>query len=145
MRRMLLPLLALAVFAVAPAEAGKRKVRTHVDTVDATVHKTGRSGTDLVYEGTVHSKVFGKGKVTEYVRSDLTGRFVITYKRGTVRGTSVAHLSRTGLNGVDVDGTYKLTSGTRRYKKIRGSGTFSGHSDASLNNATFHQHGKVRF
>lgn len=141
MRRIALPTLVLVALLVTPAAA----TRTRTDTVTASVHKTGRSGTDLVYKGTVHSKVFGKGNVTEYVRSDLTGRFVITYKKGVVRGTSVAQLSKTGLNGIDVTGTYKLTSGTKRYKHISGKGTFTGHSDASLNNATFRQHGKVRY
>lgn len=141
MRRIALPALILAAFAVTPAAATK----TRTDTVTASVHKTGRSGTDLVYKGTVHSKVFGTGKVTEYVGISLRGRFVIRYKYGVVRGTSVAHVSKTGVNGVDVNGTYQLRSGTKRYRHISGRGTFSGHSDQSLQNATFRQHGKVSY
>src|SRR3954452_22688454 len=101
-----------AVAALALTPAGAEATRKHVDTVSASVHKTGRSGTALVYKGVVHSKVFGRGRVTEYVYGALTGRFVIRYAKGKVRGKSVAHLKHAGNRGVDVTGTYRLTGGT---------------------------------
>src|SRR4051794_28016923 len=97
---------------------------TRTDTVTASVHKTGRSGTALVYKGTVHSKVFGTGKVTEYLEGNLTGRFVIRYAQGTVRGRSVAKITNAGGNGVDVKGTYRLTGGGGRFRHVSGHGRF---------------------
>ena len=139
--RRIAPLTLLALAFAVPAGARS----THVDTVTASVHKTGTSGTSLVYKGTVHSKVFGKGKVTEYIQGNLKGRFVIRYAHGTVRGTSVAHASPSGGGKLKVSGTYKLTGGTRRYRHIGGHGTFTGSSSRDLQSATFRQHGKVSF
>jgi hypothetical protein len=138
-------LVALTALAAALAVTSAAATTTRVDTVTASVHKTGRSGVDLVYRGTVHSKVFGSGKVTEYVGGDLRGRFVIRYSHGVVRGTSVAHTNGTGGGGIDVTGTYRLTGGTGRYRHIRGHGTFTGHSSPSLQSASFRQHGRVSF
>jgi len=135
--------LALLVAGLAALPASARTTR--VDTVTATVHKTGRSGTDLVYTGIVRSKVFGRGHVTEYVAGNLTGRLVIRYAKGTVRGTTVAHVKHAGGNGVDVYGTYRLTGGSGRYKHIRGHGSFTGHSSPSLQTATFRQHGRASY
>ena len=140
MRRLLVPL-SCAALAAAPALARTTKT----DTVTATVHKTGRSGTALVYKGTVHSKVFGKGQVTEYLYGDLTGKFVIKYAKGVVRGKSVAHLKHAGNSGVDVTGTYTLTGGTKSYRHVSGHGTFTGHTSQSLQSASFRQRGKVSF
>jgi hypothetical protein len=137
------PALALLVAALAAAPASARTTRA--DTVTATVHKTGHHGTDLVYKGIVRSKVFGRGQVTEYVASDLTGRLIIRYARGTVRGRSVAHFRHAGGSGVDVYGTYRLTGGTGRFKHIRGHGRFTGHSSPSLQTASFRQHGRVSY
>jgi hypothetical protein len=135
--------LALALLTVAAAPAAARTRR--IDSVTATVHKTGRSGLDLVYKGTVHSRVFGTGRVTEYVSGNLHGRLVIRYARGVVRGTTVAHVRNAGNNGVDVYGTYRLTGGTGRYRHISGHGSFTGHSSRDLNTASFRQHGPVSF
>jgi len=131
----------LTTLAVAPAGA----VKTRTDTVTASVHKTGRSGTAFVYKGTVHSKVFGEGKVVEKLYGNLKGTFVITYAHGKVRGASTAHAKAAPGGGVNVTGTYRLTGGTGRYDKISGSGTFTGHSDTTLQKATFRQHGKVTY
>lgn len=139
MRSLTIALLLCA--AAAPALA----TTTRTDTVTASVHKTGRSGSSLVYKGTVHSKVFGTGKVTEYIGITLRGRFVIQYRRGTVRGTSVAHITHSGGSGLDVNGTYRLTGGSGRYKHVSGHGSFTGHSTADESRATFRQHGKVSF
>ena len=141
MRLIGLPATVVAVLALASAAGATSRV----DTVTASVHQTGHSGLDLVYKGTVHSKVFGTGKVTEYVGGNLRGRFVITYARGVVRGTSIAHAKGAAGGGVDVTGTYRLTGGTRRYRHIKGHGTFTGHSSQSLHSATFRQHGPVSF
>src|SRR3954452_11873785 len=140
MPRLPLAVLCCALFSL-PAIARS----THTDTVTASVHKTGRSGTSLVYKGTVHSKVFGKGRVTEYVQGDLKGRFVIQYARGKVRGTSVAHIKNAGGSGVDVTGTYRLTGGTGTYRHVSGHGTYTGHTDQSLQRASFRQHGRVSY
>ena len=131
----------LLAFAAVPADA----LKTRNDTVTASVHKTGRSGTALVYKGTVNSKVFGKGRVVEKVYGNLKGTFVITYKRGKVRGRSTAKTKPSSGGRLRVTGTYRLTSGTGRYKNIRGSGTFTGSSSRDLSRATFRQQGKVRF
>ena len=139
--RRFVPTLTAALLLAAPAGAAT----THTDTVRASVHKTGRSGTALVYKGTVHSKVFGRGRVVEKVYGDLRGTFVITYKHGKVRGRTVAH-TRTGSGGkLRVSGTYRLTGGSGRYRHISGRGTFTGSSSADLSRASFRQHGKVRF
>ena len=55
----------------AAASAAHSAAKPHTDPVTASVHKTGRSGTALVYKGTVHSKVFGRGKVVEKATSGL--------------------------------------------------------------------------
>ena len=63
------------------------------DEVRATVKKTGQQGSQLIYKGTVQSKAFGKGTVVEKVYgSTLKGSFVITYKKGKIKGTSTAKL-----------------------------------------------------
>ena len=134
---------AVAVVAVAAAPAGAAKTRT--DTVTASVHKTGRSGTALVYKGTVHSKVFGPGKVVEKIYGDLKGTFVITYAHGKVRGSSTAHTAPSTGGKLRVSGSYRLTGGTGRYRHISGHGTYSGTSSADLQRASFRQHGRVRF
>jgi len=141
MCRSLVLSLTAALIAAAPAGAAK----THTDTVTASVHKTGRSGTALVYKGTVRSKVFGQGKVVEKIYGNLKGTFVITYKRGKVRGTTIAHTQPSSGGRLKVTGTYRLTSGTGRYRNISGRGTFTGSSSADLSRASFRQHGKVRF
>src|SRR5438046_2756694 len=87
MRRFTVPALAVALLLAAPAGAAK----TRTDTVRASVHKTGRSGTALVYKGTVHSQVCGRGKVVEKIYGTLKGTFVITYTHGKVRGATTAH------------------------------------------------------
>ena len=67
MRRLVLITLGAALVA-APANAVTKN-----DVVTATVHKKGRSGTALLYTGTVHSKVFGIGTVVEKVYPNLSG------------------------------------------------------------------------
>ena len=136
-----LALAGLLVLAAAPADA----LKTRTDTVTASVHKTGRSGTALVYKGTVRSKVFGRGTVVEKIYGNLKGTFVITYKRGKVRGTSTAKTRPSSGGRLKVSGTYRLTGGTKRYRNIRGSGTFTGSSSRDLSRATFRQRGKVKF
>jgi hypothetical protein len=90
--------------------------------------------------------VFGRGTVVEHVTAlGLRGSFVIRYKRGTVRGTSVAHASTQGDGSVALSGTYKLTGGTRRYRHVKGHGTFTGHGAANLSSATFTQRGRVSY
>jgi hypothetical protein len=141
MARFLVPALAATLLLAAPAGAAK----THTDTVTATVKKTGRSGTALVYKGTVHSKVFGQGKVVEKIYATLKGTFVITYEHGKVRGSTTAHTQPSSGGKLKVTGTYRITGGTGRYKHISGHGTFTGSSSSDLSRASFRQHGKVRF
>lgn len=135
-----LVLLGCAALAGVPAASARS---SRVDTVTASVHKTGRSGTALVYKGTVRSRVFGTGRVTEYIEGNLTGRFVIRYRQGTVRGRSVAHASPTSGGKLKVSGTYRLTGGSGRYRNVRGRGTFTGSSSRDLQSASFSQHGRV--
>src|SRR3954449_2415262 len=128
----------VVLLALAPAAGAATK--KHVDTVTATVHKTGRSGTALVYKSIVHSKVFGRGRIVEKVYGDLKGTFVITYTHGKVRGSTVAH-AKSGSGGkLTVYGKYRITGGTSRYKHISGHGSFSGTSTKDLSGATFRQH-----
>src|SRR3954447_2914840 len=141
MRRFSVPALAAALLLVAPAAAAT----THTDTVTASVHKTGRSGTALVYKGTVRSKVFGRGKVTEKIYGNLKGTFVITYKRGKVRGKTTAYTQPSSGGRLKVSGSYRLTGGTGRYRHISGHGTYTGSSSPDLSRASFRQHGKLRF
>src|SRR4051794_32676994 len=141
MRRFLAPALAAALAVAAPAGAAK----TRTDTVTATVHKTGRSGTALVYKGVVHSKVFGKGRVVEKIYGNLKGTFVITYAHGKVRGATTAKTQPSSGGRLKVSGSFRLTGGTGRYKHITGHGTYTGSSSTDLSRASFRQHGKVRF
>lgn len=143
MRKIGLALLLGSLVAVPAVDAGKR--RTYYDEVTAKVRKTGRSGTAIVYKGTVDSKVFGDGKVVEKVYGNLDGKFEITYKAGKVFGTSTAKIDPQGGGRVKVYGTYKLTRGTGRYKGIKGQGTYRGSADADLQRATFTQKGPVTF
>jgi hypothetical protein len=139
MRRLVLITLVASLVAV-PAQA----VTKH-DVVTATVHKTGRSGTALVYKGTVHSKVFGTGKLVQKIYSNLTGSFVITYAKGKTMGTTTAKTEPSTGSRLKVTGTFKLTGGTGKYKKVRGSGTYKGSSNADLSSATFRQEGNVSY
>jgi hypothetical protein len=136
--------LALAVAALvvaAPAAAPT----TRTDRVTAKVHKTGRDSRGLIYKGTVRSRVFGRGTVVEHVGGLLRGTFTITYRRGKVRGTSVAHAKPEGDGTVSFTGTYRLTGGTGAYRRIRGKGTFRGHGSSDFSTATFTQSGRVSY
>ena len=133
-------LTATALLVAAPALAVTKQ-----DEVTATVKKSGRSGTAQVYKGTVNSKAFGKGTVVEKVYGNLKGTFVITYKKGKIKGTSTAKLGDITGSKIKVTGTYKITGGTGPYKKARGSGKFTGTSTRDLQRATFHQKGKVTY
>jgi hypothetical protein len=139
MRRLVLITLTAALVTV-PAQAVTKK-----DVVTATVHKSGQSGTALVYKGPVNSKVFGKGTVVQKVYPNLTGSFVITYKKGKTMGTTTAKTQPSVDGKVRVTGTFRFTGGTGRFKNVRGSGTYSGTSNADLSTATFRQEGKVSF
>ena len=139
MRRLVLITLAAALGA-APAQAVTKN-----DVVTASVRKTGRSGTALVYKGTVNSRVFGRGTVVEKVYPDLTGTFVITYAKGKTMGRSTARTRPSSGDRIRVSGTYRLTGGTGRYKNVRGKGTFTGSSNRDLSRATFRQEGKVSY
>src|SRR5215210_2168753 len=109
MRRLVLLALAAALVTV-PAQAVTKN-----DVVTASVKKTGRSGTALVYKGTVNSKVFGRGTVVEKVYPDLTGTFVITYAKGKVTGRSTAKTRPSTGDRIRVTGTYRITGGSGRY------------------------------
>src|SRR3954463_4327623 len=140
MRRFSVPALAAALLLVAPAAAAT----THTDTVRASVHKTGRSGTALVYKGTVRSKVFGRGSVVEKIYGNLKGTFALTSNRGEVRGSTAAH-PRSGSGGrLNVSGTSRLTGGTGRYRHVSGHGTFTGSSSPHLSRARFRPHRRGR-
>jgi hypothetical protein len=125
---------------VAPAEAVVK-----MDEVTATVRKSGQSGTAQIYKGTVKSKAFGKGTVVEKVYGNLKGTFVITYKKGKIKGKSTAKLGDITGSKIKVYGTYEITGGTGPYKKARGKGKFTGTSTRDLQRATFHQKGKVTY
>ena len=140
MRRFALIALLSSTVLVAPAQAV-----TKMDEVRATVKRSGTQGTAMIYKGTVNSKVFGKGTVVEKVYSNLKGTFVITYKKGKVKGTSTAKLNDVSGSTIKVSGTYRITGGTGAYKKVRGSGKFTGTSSQNLQKATFHQRGKVSY
>jgi hypothetical protein len=138
------PLLAL-VLAAALVPASALAV-TRSDVVTATVHKTGTDGSRLVYKGTVKSRVFGRGTVVEKIGGlGTVGTFTIRYRRGTVRGSSVAHAKAAPGGGVTFTGTYRLLGGTGAYRHIRGSGTFSGKGPGNLMLATFKQRGRVTY
>ncbi|HVW17924.1 MAG TPA: hypothetical protein VHB30_06710, partial [Solirubrobacteraceae bacterium] len=121
MRRSLLAA-ALAVSVAVPAGAlAQSRYVTLTDTVTATVHKTGVQGTTLVYKGTVRSKLFGTGKVTERVANlGLDGTLSVVYEHGTVRGTSTAKPKAAPGGGFTVTGTYEITGGTGRSVHVRG-------------------------
>jgi hypothetical protein len=133
------------VLALVAGSAGVAQGVTRTDRVVAKVHKAGNDGRYLLYQGTVRSRVFGRGMVVEQIGARLRGKFTIHYRRGTVRGTSVAHAHPRSDGSVDFSGTYTLVSGTGRYRHIRGHGTFSGHGPADFSTATFTQRGRVAY
>ena len=124
---------------------GAAKKRTYQDEVTASVHKSGRQGTAIIYKGTVNSKVFGKGKVKQWVYGNLDGKFEITYDDGKTFGTTTAKIDPQGGGRVKVTGTYKLTRGTGRFQGVKGQGTYRGSADSDLQRARFTQRGPVTF
>ena len=140
MRRLVLIALGVGLVVAPVADA----VTKH-DVVTATVHKSGRSGTALVYKGTVHSKVFGRGKVVQKVYPNLKGSFVITYAKGKTMGTTTTKTDPQPSGKIKVTGTFKLTGGTGKYKNVSGTGKYSGTSDANLQKASFRQEGNVSY
>jgi hypothetical protein len=144
-RLLLVPSLLIVLAGSVPAVA---QARTRHDSVVATVHKRAQSGTKVLYTGTVRSTVFGRGTVRQTVRLRglrASGRFVIRYARGTIRGTTTA-VGRPRLNGTAVfTGTARITGGTGRYAGARGSGSYSGTSRLDLSSATFRQTGTVSY
>jgi hypothetical protein len=140
MRRLVLIALGIALVAAPVADAVTRH-----DVVTATVHKSGRSGTALVYKGTVHSKVFGTGKVVQKVYPNLKGSFVITYAKGKTKGVTTTKTDPQPGGQVKVTGTFRFTGGTGKYRHVRGSGKYRGSSNADLSKATFRQEGDVSY
>lgn len=140
-RMALLALLAAAALPLATADA--RTTRT--DSVSAKVQKSGRDSRGLVYRGVVHSRVFGRGSIVQHVSGLLRGTFTIRYRRGTVRGTSVAHARPRSGGGVTFTGTFRLVGGTGTYRHVRGSGRFSGKGPSDFSTATFRQRGRVSY
>jgi hypothetical protein len=135
-------LVATAVVA-APASAAT----THRDTTVATVKKAGGSLPNVTYTGTVTSSVLGRGTVHQVVHINglkVTGEFVITYAKGTIRGTVKARAKIT-LKGAVFTGTEKVTGGTGRYKGASGSGSYAGKGPLNMSSATFRQTGTIRF
>ncbi len=140
------PRVALALVATTACSLGSAQARTtRTDSVSAKVHKSGRDSRGLVYRGVVHSRVFGRGAIVEHVSGLLRGTFTIRYRRGTVRGTSVAHARPRSGGGVTFTGTFRLVGGTRAYRHIRGSGSFSGKGPSDFSSATFTQRGRVSY
>jgi hypothetical protein len=136
-------LLVAAAVAAAPASAAT----THRDTTIATVKKASGQLPNVVYTGTVRSSVLGRGTVHQVVHINglnVTGEFVITYAKGTIRGTVKAHAKIT-LKGATFTGTEKITGGTGRYKGAGGSGTYAGTGPLNMSSATFRQTGTIRF
>jgi hypothetical protein len=147
LRPILIPSLVLSLAAtLAIAPAAQSKVRR--DSVVATVTKKSQRGSTVLYTGTVRSKLFGRGTVTQTVRIQglrASGSFVIRYRRGTIRGTTTA-VGRPALNGTaKFTGTARITGGTGRYKGARGSGSYTGTSPLNLSRATFRQTGTVDY
>jgi hypothetical protein len=142
--RFITPLLAIlaAVALAAPASAAT----THRDTTVATVKKQSGRIPTLVYTGTVTSSVLGRGRVHQVVHLNglqVTGRFTITYPRGTIRGTVKAR-AKIGLKGATFTGTERITGGTGRYRGASGSGTYPGSGPLDMSGATFRQTGTIR-
>lgn len=146
MLRTRLTVIAVLLAALAVPAAAQAKV--HQDSVVATVYKRSAKGATVVYTGTVRSTLFGRGTVRQTVRLRglrASGRFVIRYARGTIRGRTTA-VGRPQLDGTAVfTGTARITGGTGRYAGARGSGRYTGTSRLDLSSATFRQTGTVRY
>jgi hypothetical protein len=138
----LLAAASVAAVVAAPAVAAT----THRDSVTATVHRSSQKGATIIYTGTVTSSLFGRGTVHQTVHLkglNVTGSFVITYRGGTIRGTTKAK-GTIHLNGTTTfKGTERITGGTGRYAGAHGSGSYSG--AGSLTSATFRQTGTVTY
>ena len=101
-----------------------------------------------VQEGTVRGRPFGTGRMV--LRSTLkqarvTSTFTLATKAGVVRGRATARLTLDGDTA-----TYKvtatITSGTRRYRGVRGSNIrFTGVGPVSAKNTKITLSGSVRY
>jgi hypothetical protein len=122
-----LSLLAAVALAVAPTAAPAKPKLHPVDLTGATTVLNGSIlASPAQYEGTISGTPFGTGTIELTVQLDLvyrtaTGTFEIRNNKGTVSGTLDGTI--VGLNRViDFYGTAELTGGTRRYKRISGTG-----------------------
>jgi hypothetical protein len=138
----LLCVAAVAAVVAVPASAAT----THRDRVTATVHRQSQKGSTIIYTGSVSSSLFGRGTVRQTVHLtglNVTGSFVITYKGGTIRGSTKAK-AKLHLDGTSsFTGTERITGGTGRYGGAHGSGSYTG--SGSLTKATFKQTGTVTY
>lgn len=147
-RRILVSLAALAAAALLVpaglAPAAQRK-RTRHDVARASVKLKSQRGGVSIYTGTSRSRLFGRGSIRQENRLQglrAVGRFTVHYPRGIIRGTNdVTVKFRDGK--INIRGKVRYTSGTGRYRGIRGSGTVTG--TGTLNSAKFKQKGTVRY
>jgi hypothetical protein len=121
---------------------------THVDNSTATVHKVSGSGKTTVYAGDMTSTALGRGSVRQSVvlgkGLKVTGRYVVTYRGGTVRGTVKAKAKISG-GKIVFSGSARITGGTGRFKRASGSSTYTGVANLSGTTATFSQRGRISY
>lgn len=139
-------LLVLAGAVLVPASPAS--AASHADNSTATVRKVSGSGAKTVYAGNMTSTALGRGSVRQTVilgkGLKVTGRYVATYKGGTVRGTVKAQAKISG-GKITFTGSARITGGTGQYRGASGSSTYTGTANLTGTTATFTQRGTISY
>jgi hypothetical protein len=134
--------LALAVAAPAFAESDTFAGTASLD------HKGQDAQGRQIISGSINSPGFGKGvltlRVTPKADGSLNGVFTMKFKFGSMSGTTKAQLTPDPSVGNKLNGSGKITGGTRAYKDGKGSFTMKG-DDRTDGTVTVAVKGKVKF
>jgi hypothetical protein len=143
----LVPVLALMVASVAPAQAATRNIDSTIKI--AHVEETGSppiSGA-AEYAGTFKGAL-GSGAIVgglSYTVPNFQGTLRVYLNKGTLKGTMEGSGAPAPGGGVDVSGTGAITKGTGKYKGAHGEFTFSGNQAADPSVATLAITGSVKY
>ena len=121
---------------------------TLTDNSTATVHKVSGSGKTTVYAGNMTSSALGRGTVRQTVvlgkGLKVTGRYVVKYRGGSLRGTVRAQAKISG-GKITFRGSARVTGGTGRFNGATGSSNYTGVANLSGTTATFTQRGRISY
>jgi hypothetical protein len=140
--------LAACVMTAAPL-AWAAKPRSRALSAAGELKRTAKPGAlSTVQEGTVRGKPFGTGRMV--LRSTLkqtrvTSSSMLNTRAGVVRGRATARLTLDG-DTATYKGTATITSGTRRYRGVKGSNIrFTGVGPVSAKSTKITLSGSVRY